>query len=169
MCVHIQVYQAPASKKAYALIPAEWTLLHTVNDTTINYLLDDTPGLGVLSRWASGRFLDPAVAEGWGGPPNTRPNFGFCGQLPGVSKLVTVRRGAAALLDVLYRCVRVCTHVRVCLCVCVCVRVYACMCVCISRYLYVYVCVRAYICRCILICVCIHRYMYVYICVCIHR
>jgi len=36
----------------------------------------------------SGRFLDPEVAEKWTGPPVTRPSFGFCGQLPGISKQV---------------------------------------------------------------------------------
>ncbi len=52
------------------------------------YLLDESDGVGVLSRWASGRFLDPALAQKWEGPPATRPSFGFCGQLPGISKQV---------------------------------------------------------------------------------
>ena len=74
--------------QAYALIPVEWSLLRNLEGVGLCYLLDESDGFGVLSRWASGRFLDPTLAQKWEGPPATRPSFGFCGQLPGLSKQV---------------------------------------------------------------------------------
>jgi hypothetical protein len=77
-------------EQAYMLIPAEWSLLRNLEGVSMCYLLDESDGFGVLSRWASGRFLDPALAQKWEGPPATCPSFGFCGQLPGVSKQVVL-------------------------------------------------------------------------------
>jgi hypothetical protein len=76
------------SWQAYALIPVEWSLLRSMEGVELCYLLDESDGFGVLSRWASGRFLDPHAAHTWEGPAATRPSFGFCGQLPGISKQV---------------------------------------------------------------------------------
>lgn len=80
------IWSSPPARKAYALIPIEWSLLGSLEGCSLTYLLDDTPGSGTLSRWATGRLLNPELAGAWSGAPSTRPLFGFCGQLPGVSK-----------------------------------------------------------------------------------
>lgn len=100
-----QIHQNPAAKKAYALIPAEWSILRNIDGIGLNYLLDDSEGYGMLSRWASGRFLDPTLAQKWSGPPMTRPSFGFCGQLPGISKQVSCPLPSVCM----------CVYVSVCL------------------------------------------------------
>lgn len=42
-----QVHTMPATSKAYALIPPEWSLLRRIDEFKLNYLVDDTEGYGM--------------------------------------------------------------------------------------------------------------------------
>ena len=85
-----QVFCSPPADKAYLLLLPEQTVTGAVGAAggRFAFAVDDAPGAGTFSLWATGRFLDPSVGARWTGPPATRPLFGFCGQLPGLSKQV---------------------------------------------------------------------------------
>jgi len=64
MCVCVCVCVCASDiKQAYALIPVEWSLLRKLDGVALNYLLDESEGHGVLSRWASGRWTFSKVTQ----------------------------------------------------------------------------------------------------------